>query len=75
MKYKVKIRVLNKLRSKGGLWVNITPSVRVLLECSERRKEFALRHNSKSPSKMMYNYTSVYFEWLIYGLVVTIGKQ
>lgn len=72
---KAKIRFnSNAFRSKNDFSLRVTPTLWIIHNSCDTRKKLAKRHN-KSKSKLMYNYTSIYLSWLIWSIVLTIGKE
>jgi hypothetical protein len=62
-------------RNKNDFSLKILPTIWMIHNSTERQKEFAINHNKKTERKIMYDYTSIYFSWIIWSLILTLGKE
>ena len=62
--------------SKQDWAINLTPNIWVLHNSVESRVKFVESYNrsTKSNNKMMTAYTSFYLSWIVWNLIIKIGK-
>lgn len=73
---KVKLRFqTSAFRTKNNFSLKLLPTLWLIHNSTDNQRKFAEKHNKKAKSKIMYNYTSIYLSWMIWSLVLSIGKQ
>jgi len=73
---KVKLRFqTSSFRTKNDFSLKLLPTLWLIHKSTDNQRKFAEKYNKKARSKIMYDYTSIYLSWMIYSLVLTIGKQ
>lgn len=74
MKAKLKFQS-NSLRTKKDFSLKILPALWLIHKSTDNQRKFAEKHNKKAINKIMSSYTSIYLSWMIWSIVLTIGKQ